>query len=402
MTVCTQCLLREQLKVPSTSKQLSISTKVEGLSQFPSIIRIFMASYRKHIMIYELPTYANFEQQLDGKNTHLFILKNRSGMQVAFTDYGARIVSVLVPDKQGNLRDVVLGFNSLQDYLQANEQYHGATIGRCANRIAGGSFQLDEQRYTLAQNNGNNCLHGGPTGFHTKVWDRRTSFKKKIDFCYVSPDGEEGFPGNLKTTVSYELTEDNEIIIQYTAETDKKTVVNLTNHAYFNLNGEGEGDVLNHILQMPAEHFIPINDQQVPLTEKQAVADTAFDFRKAKTLGQDINQAEEQLQLGNGYDHTFLNSQGVDQVAATAYSPDSGIRLEILTSEPGIQLYTANFLSAKDIGKSGRNYGPRHAFCLETQHYPDSPNRTDFPSVVLAPGEVFRSETRYRFSIKKA
>ncbi len=353
------------------------------------------------MVIYSLPDYQDFEHKIDGKKTHLFILKNRTGMQVAFTDYGARIVSILAPDKAGNLRDVVLGFNSIHAYLQADEQYHGATTGRFANRIAHGSFHLDGEKYTLQQNNGRNCLHGGPTGFHTKVWDRRTSFKKKIDFCYVSPDGEEGFPGNLKVTVSYELTEDNEIIIRYKAETDKKTAINLTNHAYFNLNGEGQDDVLSHILHIPSNHFLPIDENQIPLDSEAPVDGTAFDFRTPKKISADINKDEEQLGRGNGYDHTLVNQQPISQVAASAYSPDSGIRLEVFTTEPGIQLYTGNFLSGKDIGKSGRPYSSRSAFCFETQHYPDSPNRPQFPSVLLEPGQVFESETIYKFSIKK-
>src|SRR5690606_38276070 len=245
------------------------------------------------------------------------------------------------------------------------------------------------------------CLHGGPTGFHTKVWDRRTSFKKKIDFCYVSPDGEEGFPGNLKVTVSYELTEDNEIIIRYKAETDKKTVINLTNHAYFNLNGEGQDDVLSHILHIPSNHFLPIDENQIPLDSEAPVDGTAFDFRAPTKLSADIDKDEEQLGRGNGYDHTLVKQQSSSQVAASAYSPDSGIRLEVFTTEPGIQLYAGNFLSGKDIGKSGRPYSSRSAFCFETQHYPDSPNRPQFPSVLLEPGQVFESETIYKFSIKK-
>ncbi|PRD51235.1 aldose epimerase family protein [Sphingobacterium gobiense] len=351
--------------------------------------------------IYSLPDYRNFEHKINGKKTHLFILKNRTGMQVAFTDYGARIVSVLVPDKAGNLRDVVLGFNSIHEYLQANEQYHGATIGRFANRIANGRFHLDDKEYTLQQNNGPNCLHGGPSGFHAKVWDRRTSFKKKIDFCYVSPDGEEGFPGNLKVTVSYELTDDNEIVIKYKAETDKKTVINLTNHAYFNLDGEGQGDVLSHILHLPSSHFLPIDENQIPLDSEASVYGTAFDFRSPKKISQDIDNDEVQLKHGNGYDHTFVNRQPISQVAASAYSPNSGIRLQVFTTEPGIQLYTGNFLSRKDTGKSGRQYSSRSAFCFETQHYPDSPNHPQFPSTVLEPGQVFESETIYKFSLVK-
>ena len=353
------------------------------------------------MIFYTLPDQKNFEHNIDGKNTHLFSLRNRLGMQVAFSDYGARIVSILVPDKVGNLRDVILGFGSIQTYLQAEEQYHGATVGRFANRIAQGQFHLDGEKFTLQKNNGSNSLHGGPTGFHNKVWDRRTSFKKKIDFSYVSTDGEEGFPGNLTVTVSYELTDDNEIIIKYKAETDKKTVINLTNHAYFNLNGEGQGDVLNHILHLPSDQFLPIDENQIPLESTLSVEGTAFDFRIPKELATHIDSDEEQIVRGNGYDHTFLNSRSVSEVAASAYSPDSGIQLDVFTTEPGIQLYTGNFLSGKDTGKSGKNYPSRSAFCFETQHYPDSPNRPDFPSVILEPDQVFESETRYKFSVRK-
>ncbi len=352
-------------------------------------------------MTYKLPHPADFEHKIDGKNTHLIVLKNRSGMQVAFTDYGARIVSILVPDKFGDLRDVVLGFNSIQEYLNADEQYHGATIGRYANRIARGQFELGGENYVLQQNNGRNCLHGGPTGFHTKVWDRQVSVEKKVDFYYVSADGEEGFPGTLKVCVSYELTDDNEIRIQYKAETDKATPVNLTNHAYFNLNGEGHSDVLQHILHIPSTHFIAIDEHQVPLGTETAVDESAFDFRTPKKIVDDLDKEEEQLRMGNGYDHTFVNKQTIATPAASAYSELSGIKLDVLTTEPGVQLYTGNFLTGNDKGKSGGTYFSRNAFCFETQHYPDSPNQELFPSTILQPGEVFESQTIYRFSIKK-
>lgn len=322
-------------------------------------------------------------------------------MQVAFTDYGARIVSILVPDKFGELRDVVLGFDRIQGYLQADEKYHGATIGRYGNRIAQGAFSIEAERYTLAQNNGNNNLHGGPRGFHSRVWDRQVSFKKKVDFYYISPDGEEGFPGTLKVNVSYELTEENEVRISYQAETNKTTVVNLTNHAYFNLNGEGQGDILQHTLHIPSQHFIGINDQQIPVGQELPVENTAFDFRTPKKVIADIGNDEEQLTNGNGYDHTFVNTQPISIPAASAYSELSGIQLDVLTSEPGVQLYTGNFLTGNDTGKSGSKYFSRTAFCFETQHYPDSPNQPQFPSTILQPGETFRSETIYRFSIKK-
>ncbi|KGE14080.1 aldose epimerase family protein [Sphingobacterium deserti] len=352
-------------------------------------------------MTYTLPDPAGFEHKIEHKNTHLVVLKNRSGMQVAFTDYGARIVSVLVPDKFGDLRDVVLGFNSIQEYIDADEQYHGATIGRYANRIANGKFTIGNESYTLDQNNGRNCLHGGPTGFHTKVWDRQVSFTNKIDFYYVSKDGEEGFPGNLKVCVSYELTEDNEIIISYKAETDKETVVNLTNHAYFNLDGEGHSDILQHWVTIPADNFIPINEYQIPEGEEMPVDGTAFDFRSAKQVITDINGDETQLAHGNGYDHSFVNSQPFSLPAASAYATSSGIKLDVFTTEPAVQFYTGNFLTGTDKGKSGGTYFSRTAFCFETQHYPDSPNQSTFPSTILNPGEVFESKTIYRFSIQK-
>ncbi|MFD1769356.1 aldose epimerase family protein [Sphingobacterium suaedae] len=352
-------------------------------------------------MTYQLPLPKDFEYNIDGKNTHLILLRNRTGMQVAFTDYGARIVSILVPDKYGDLRDVVLGFNSIHKYIQADEQYHGATIGRFANRIANAEFALDGNTYRLEKNNGNNSLHGGPSGFHTKVWDRQVSFKKKVDFYYVSADGEEGFPGNLKVNVSFELTEANEIVIRYKAETDKKTVLNLTNHAYFNLNGEGHSDILNHILHIPSDQYLPVNENLIPKGGETPVTDTPFDFRTPKKISADIEKENIQLKRANGYDHTYVNTQPFSTAAATAFSQHSGIQLEVFTTEPGIQLYTGNFLSGNDTGKSGGKYTPRSAFCFETQHYPDSPNQPRFPSVILEAGEVFESETIYRFSLKK-
>ncbi|TDS14095.1 aldose epimerase family protein [Sphingobacterium paludis] len=352
-------------------------------------------------MAYKLPDLAAFEYKIEQKNTHLVVLKNRSGMQVAFTDYGARIVSILVPDKFGDLRDVVLGFNSIQEYINADEQYHGATIGRYANRIANGEFSIGGQNYILEQNNGSNCLHGGPTGFHTKVWDRQVSFTNKIDFYYVSEDGEEGFPGNLKVCVSYELTEDNEIMISYKAETDEETVINLTNHAYFNLDGEGHSDILQHWVTIPSDHFIPIDENQIPEGIEAPVDDTAFDFRTPKQVFADIDRQEKQLVHGSGYDHSFVNTQPFSLPAASAHASSSGIKLDVFTTEPAVQFYTGNFLTGNDTGKSGGTYFSRSAFCFETQHYPDSPNQPSFPSTRLAAGEVFESKTIYRFSIQK-
>jgi aldose 1-epimerase len=350
---------------------------------------------------YKLPKPNDFLGNIQGKNTHLFILKNETGMQIALTDYGARLVSALVPDKQGDLIDVVLGFASLKAYLSANEQYHGATIGRYANRIAGGKFSINDELYELAVNNGPNNLHGGVESFHTKVWDRQINiFKRKLDFYYVSPDGEEGFPGELTTNVCYELTDNNEIIIRFRAKTDKPTVVNLTNHAYFNLNGEGEGDVLDHIVYIPSEEYLPINENQIPLGQPRVVKGSAFDFSSPKKIAQDLNSPDDQLKFANGYDHSFINIQPVSTPAASAYSERSGIVLDVLTTEPSVHLYTGNFLS-DDEGKSGKRYTKNGGFCFEAQHYPDSPNQPQFPSVVLQPGQMFESTIIYRFGLRK-
>lgn len=350
---------------------------------------------------YQLPKTKNFLGNIDGKNTHLFVLKNKCGMQIALTDYGARLVSTLTPDKHGNLVDVVLGFDTLPKYLEAKEQYHGATVGRYANRIANGEFTLDGQTYNLPVNNGSNCLHGGPDGFHTKVWDRQVNnFERSIDFYYVSPDGEGGFPGELTTNVCYQLTDNNEIIIHFRAKSTKKTVLNLTNHAYFNLNGEGNGNVLQHILQIPSTSYLPSNADQIPLGEVAPVQETAFDFRIAKPIGQDINKADEQLQIAQGYDHGFLHDGDTTAAAASVYSEQSGVTLTLYTSQPSVHLYTGNFL-ADDIGKNGQQYVKHGGFCLEAQHYPDSPNHPTFPSVVIEPEEVFESTIIYKFGLQK-
>jgi len=295
---------------------------------------------------------------------------------------------------------VVLGFDSIHGYLNAQEKYHGTSVGRFCNRIANGRFTLDGQQYILEQNNGDNSLHGGSGGFHSRVWDRRVSFNKKVDFYYVSSDGEEGFPGELKTTVSYELTNENEIIIQFRAETNKTTIVNLTNHAYFNLNGEGNGDILNHVLHIPAVEFLPVTEKHIPSGDILPVQGTALDFTLPKKIAEGIVNEDDHLKYTKGFDHTFVNTQPLNQPAASAYSEQSGVRLDVFTSEPGVHLYTGNFL-ADDEGKIGQRYLKHGGFCFETQHYPDSPNKSHFPSVVLHPGEVFESQTIYRFAMQK-
>lgn len=331
--------------------------------------------------------------------TGQYVLKNKNGMEVALASYGARIMGITVPDRDGNLADVVLGYDTGRAYKTAEDKpYLGATIGRYANRISEGTFSLDGEKYKLTCNNGLNHLHGGSVGFDKVNW-KADKFKNGVQFSYVSKDGEEGYPGNLTITVTYTLTVDNALEIDYQATTDKATVVNLTNHSYFNLSGEGSPTVLNHELMIDADVFTPVNNTATPLKKSQRVAGTPFDFRKAKPVGRDIEQHHEQLVLGKGYDHNFILNKN-QKVAAELYDPASGRLMEVLTDEPGVQLYTANFLNNSLIGKSGRSYQKRSALCLETQHFPNSPNRPDFPSTILRPGEVYKSQTRYRFSVR--
>ena len=349
---------------------------------------------------YSIPEAENFESTLSGKNTHLFTLKNRAGMQVALTDYGARLVSALVPDKNGELIDVVLGFDSITDYLNAQELYHGATIGRMANRVGNGKFQLNDVEYTLPQNNGTNCLHGGPEGFHTKVWDRQVSFRKKVTFYYVSPNNEAGFPGEVNASITYELTDDNELLINFRASSDRPTVVNMTNHAYFNLNGEGNGDILNHAIQINSNAFIEINDNQLPTGNLKSVLDTPFDFREESKIAPKIGVADPQLQFAKGFDHSYINENAYSQAAALAYSSESGITLELFTDYPTVHLYTGNYLS-DDQGKSGKKYLQNGGFCFEAQHYFDFPNQPTFPDIVVEPGKEYNFNMKYKFGIRK-
>lgn len=354
---------------------------------------------------YKLPLLKDFKKKGSEKSTALIILKNNRGMQVALTNYGARIVSIVVPDKQGKPTDVVLGFNNIDAYLTADESYHGATIGRFANRIQEGRFQLNGQYYTIEPNNGPNALHGGKNGFHSKIWDRRLQHPNGVTFYCTSEDGEEGFPGKLTVSVDYFLTDSNELEISFRAKSDQDTIINLTNHAYFNLNGEGAGEVLDHLIQINAKEYVPIDNQQIPTGTLASVTDTPFDFQKARLLSNALRENHPQINHGGGgYDHTFVLHQAVrdgKSVAASAYAKDSGIQLEVLTSEPGIQFYTGNALNGKDVGKSGRSYQRQHAFCFETQHFPDSPNQATFPSTLLKAGETFQSQTTYRFNVIK-
>ena len=338
----------------------------------------------------------------DGTSVDLYTVTNAQGMEIRATNYGGIVVSLRVPDKKGNLDDIALGFDDLKGYL-ANTPYFGAIIGRYGNRIANGKFTLDGKEYTLARNNGPNSIHGGLKGFNKVVWQAepfQSPVGVGIVLSYISKDGEEGYPGNLKTKVTYALTEKNEWIIDYEAITDKATPVNLTEHTYFNLAGEGKGDVLGHILQLNASRFTPVDQNLIPTGELRPVKSTPLDFTQPTAIGARIDADYEQLGLGRGYDHNFvIDLKDSDPVlAARIKEPTSGRVLEVYTTEPGLQLYTGNFLDGTITGKRGHVYKQRFGFCLETQHFPDSPNHPDFPTTILRPGQTYHSRTIYKMS----
>ena len=331
----------------------------------------------------------------------LYTLTNRNGIEVRITNYGGRVVSILAPDRHGKMADVVLGFDSLDDYLGSNP-FFGALVGRYANRIAKARFTLDGVEYKLAQNNGPNSLHGGLKGFDKVIWAARELLKDPptLELTYVSQDGEEGYPGKLKAKVVYALTDDNELRIDYTATTDKDTVLNLTNHSYFNLAGQGNGDILKHEIMINADRFTPVDATLIPTGELRQVQGTPLDFRRATAIGARIDADDEQLKFGKGYDHNFvINRTGHGlSLAARVTEPESGRVMEVLTTQPGVQFYTGNFLDGTVHGKGGKVYGRRSAFCLETQHFPDSPNQPKFPSAELKPGQTYHQTTVYKFS----
>jgi aldose 1-epimerase len=334
----------------------------------------------------------------DGEPVELYTLANAGGSEVRISTYGATLVSLTVPDRTGTIGNVVAGFDSLQGYLRPSP-YFGATVGRYANRIGDGRFSLNGAEYVLARNNGENHLHGGVRGFDKRVWSAKALSRQSLELTYLSEDGEEGYPGNLSVTVVYTLTDDNELRIKYSAATDKTTVVNLTHHSYFNL--AGDGDILAHELVINADRFTPVDATLIPTGELRDVAGTPFDFRSATAIGERIEQQDEQLLLGGGYDHNYvLNRSGSGlESAATVRDPKSGRVMEVLTTEPGMQLYTGNFLDGT-LESGGRVFTRRSAFCLETQHFPDSPNKPEFPSTILEPGGEYRSTTVYRFSTR--
>ncbi|MDM4019224.1 aldose epimerase family protein [Roseiconus lacunae] len=334
-------------------------------------------------------------------------LTNEHGMSIKVTNYGAIIMSIVVPDKDGKLADVALGYDDIRSYTNAvDKPYFGAVVGRYGNRIAKGKFTIDGEEYSLPINNPPNSLHGGIIGFDKVIWDIQVEESKNaVKLSYLAKDGEEGYPGNLSCSVTYTLTDENEIKVEYFATTDKATPVNLTQHTYFNLAGEGEGDILDHQLMINANRFTPVDETLIPTGKTPAVQGTPFDFTTAKAIGRDINSDNEQLRFGGGYDHNWVLDKGGQTgeltLAARVVEPKSGRVMEVSTTEPGIQFYCGNFLDGRLIGKSGKEYVYRGGFCLETQHYPDSPNQPNFPSTILKPGDEYETTTIFKFSTTK-
>ncbi len=345
----------------------------------------------------------NFGAMPDGRTVWLFTLTNAKGIKAKVMSYGATLTALEAPDREGKSADVTLGFDNLPDYLAKN-RFFGSIAGRYANRIANGTFTLDGKIYQLAVNSKPNHIHGGVKGFDKQVWNAEPFEREHeagVTFTYFSRDGEEGYPGNLKATVIYTLNNLNELSIQYYAETDKPTPVNLTNHAYFNLAGQGNGDVLNHFVMINADRFTPVNENLIPTGELRAVQNTPLDFTRPVRIGERIEDSSQQMQFGKGYDHNFvLNSQdGSLALAARVSEPSSGRVMEVYTTQPGVQLYTGNFLDGV-AGKEGKAYQRRYGFCLETQHYPNSPNQPNFPSAILKPGEKYDQKTVFKFSVE--
>lgn len=354
----------------------------------------------------KIPRQEDFLTQKDEKQVSLYTLQNEQGMQIFITNYGGRIVSILTPDKNGIWDDIVLGFLSVKEYIEKDNYCYGALIGPFANRIANASFDLNAHHYILEANNGTNHLHGGEKGFHKVVWDVVEHDDRHIELSYLLPHMSTGYPGNIRVNVIYTLHDNGEFQISYKATTDQKTIINLTSHPYFNLDGEGNQSILNHVLKINAENYTPMTSENVPNGDIASIEGTPFDFRSFKRVGHDIETENDQLRYGLGYDHNFVISRGNDPedelvMAASIYSPASGRKLEVLTTEPGVQFYTGNTLDGACRGKKGKLNVSRSGFCLETQHFPDSPHHHHFPSVVLEPGKSFQSRTIYRFGLTR-
>lgn len=345
----------------------------------------------------------NFEAVIDNKNTHLYWIEN-NGLKAAFTNYGGRLVGLWIADKNGKLTDVVVGLNSVSGYQKSTEPYFGATIGRVGNRIAKGKFTLEGKKYNVPLNNGENALHGGKIGFQDVVWNAVKTNEHTLVLTYTSHDMEQGFPGKLEVKVTYSITSDKSLKMEYEATTDKTTIVNLTNHAFFNLNGEGSGTILDHELQLFANKYTPVDAGLIPTGKLVDVAQTPFDFIEKHTIGERIEMTNEQLKFGKGYDHNYVLTETLKKGmnhAATVTGDRSGISMDIYTSEPGIQFYSGNFMQGKNTFKSGAKDDFRTAFALETQHFPDAPNQISFPPITLKPGKKYTSVSYYQFSVRK-
>ena len=351
------------------------------------------------------PSPKKFSKTIDGKEVRLYTLRNKHGLRADITNYGGRIVTLMVPDQAGVFDDVVTGYHSIDEYLASNEKFFGALVGRYANRIARGKFSIDGKAYSLAINNPPNHLHGGPGGLHQVAWEAEQIDSQTLTLHYLSPNKEEGYPGNLRVAVQYTLDNDNALQIDYLATTDKQTVINLTGHPFFNLQGEGNRSINDHQLRIFADHYTPVDETMIPVGAIKPVAGTPFDFSRYRAIVERLDSDHPQLAYGKGYDHNFVLNKDADiagpQLAASVYDPVTGRKMELLTTEPGLQFYGGNFLDGQDTGKRGEAYGHRTAFCLETQHFPDSPNQPAFPSTLLRPGETYETTTCYRFSVKE-
>lgn len=347
-----------------------------------------------------------FESKHKDKNTALYTLKNKNGLVVQITNFGAKIVSIFVPDSNGTFADIVLGYENIEGYIKGNP-YFGAICGRYANRIANGKFVIEGRTYQLPVNNGPNSLHGGPEGFNNQVFDAgkimKTAGREAVEMFYLSKDGEMGYPGTLSLKVTYTLTNNNELSLDYEATTDKATHINICSHSFFNLSGEGNNDILNHEITINSDKFTPVNDVLIPTGEIRSVKGTPMDFTKPTKIGKHIDDDFDQLDYGKGYDHNWVlnkKSAGELTLAAICCEPKSNRVLEVYTTQPGMQLYTGNWLDGSDKGKGAKSYGMRSALCLETQNFPDSPNKANFPSTILKPGEVYRHTCLYKFLVK--
>lgn len=365
---------------------------------------IMTSACTKHPTLHSKVERSNFQSVVDGKNTDLYTLKNKNGVEITVTNFGARVVEFLIPDRNGKFEDIVLGHDHIDKYVNyQGERFLGATIGRYGNRIANGKFKLDDVEYQLPINDKPNSLHGGTKGFDMVVWNANQIDPQKLELSYISADGEQGYPGNLNVKMTYELTDDNEFVITHHATTDKKTIINLTHHSFFNLHGAGNGTVNDHELMINADKFTPVNDVLIPTGEQVSVSDTPMDFQNPKLIGERVNDDYEQLKFGHGYDHNWILKRTTEnelELAATVYEPVSGRFLEVWTTEPGIQFYGGNFFDGSMIGKDEKTYDYRASLALETQHFPDSPNHPDFPSTILLPGEEYNHTCVYKIGTK--